>query len=45
LQQLHHEPLDGRLIVDFLRGQPLGLEQDLNRLMVFAPLPVSLGEI
>jgi hypothetical protein len=45
LQQLHHQALNRRVIVDFLRGESLGLEQGINRLMVFAPLPVPLGDI
>jgi hypothetical protein len=45
LQQLDHQPLDGRLVVDFLRGQAFCLEQGVNSLVIFAPLPEPLGNI
>jgi hypothetical protein len=45
VQQLHHQPLDDRLLMDFLGGQPLGLQQGIKRLVVLAPLPIALGEV
>jgi hypothetical protein len=37
--------LHDRLLVDFLGGQPLSLQQGVKGLVVLAPLPIALGQV
>jgi hypothetical protein len=45
VQQLDHQPSNGRLMMHFLGSQLLGVEQGVKRLVVFAPLSISLSEV